>query len=81
VNADEALLAVEADEDGYTFRVSDGTRWISLATIERSFFSTERAGGFVGVYLGLYGTSNGRDSQGRARIHWFEYQPNSEAVG
>jgi xylan 1,4-beta-xylosidase len=81
VNADEALLAVEADEDGYTFRLSDGTRWISLATIERSFFSTERAGGFVGVYLGLYGTSNGRDSQGRARIHWFEYQPNAEAAG
>jgi alpha-N-arabinofuranosidase len=78
VNAGGTLLAVEADEDGYTFRVSDGTRWTSLATIERSFFSTERAGGFVGVYLGLYGTSNGHASQGRARIHWFEYEPQPE---
>ncbi|MFC5830349.1 glycoside hydrolase family 43 protein [Nonomuraea insulae] len=80
-HAQESLLEVEADENGYTFRLSDGTRWTSLATIERSFFSTERAGGFVGVYLGLYGTSNGHASQSRARVHWFEYQPHTEPPG
>jgi alpha-N-arabinofuranosidase len=75
VDAGEALVAVEADEDGYTFRLFGDHQWTNLATIERSFFSTERAGGFVGVYLGLYGTSNGRPSQGGARVHWFEYEP------
>ncbi|KAB8194085.1 family 43 glycosylhydrolase [Nonomuraea phyllanthi] len=69
------LLAVEADETGYAFRCSDGTQWISLGTIERSLFSSERAGGFVGVRLGLYGTSNGRPSEGRAHVHWFDYDP------
>ena len=69
VKTDEVVLAIEADEAGYTFRVEDG---ISLGTIERSFFSTERAGGFVGVYLGLYATGNGHD---RAHVHWFDYQP------
>ncbi|MEU6715849.1 glycoside hydrolase family 43 protein [Nonomuraea sp. NPDC046802] len=72
--AGEALLAVEADESAYTFRVQPpGTdRWVDLAAVERSFFSSERAGGFVGVYLGLYASGNGR---GRARVRWFDYQP------
>ncbi|RVX41452.1 alpha-N-arabinofuranosidase [Nonomuraea polychroma] len=81
VTAGNALFAVEGDEAGYTFRLSDDDGWISLATIGRSFFSTERAGGFVGVYLGLYGTSNDRASQGRARVHWFDYQPHSDGTG
>lgn len=77
ISEGEALLSVEGDEAGYTFRVKDptGDHWISLATIERPFFSTERAGGFVGVYLGLYATSNGHAGEGRAHVQWFEYQP------
>ncbi|MEV0618370.1 glycoside hydrolase family 43 protein [Nonomuraea sp. NPDC050404] len=71
----QALLEAEADEHGYTFRVYDGTAWTDLATIERSFFSTERAGGFVGVHLGLYGSDNGHAGRNRARFHWFDYEP------
>jgi alpha-N-arabinofuranosidase len=71
VTADEVVLAVEADEAGYTFRVGE----TSLGTIERSFFSTERAGGFVGVYIGLYATGNGRPSHNRAHVRWFSYEP------
>nr|AXL05839.1 alpha-N-arabinofuranosidase [uncultured bacterium] len=73
VTAAEVVLTVEADEAGYTFRVGETT----LGAIERSFFSTERAGGFVGVYLGLYATSNGRPSGGRAHVHRFEYEHSS----
>ncbi|WP_188189782.1 glycoside hydrolase family 43 protein [Nonomuraea sp. SYSU D8015] len=77
LSAGEALLAVEGDEAGYTFRLQEpgAGRWITLVTVERSFFSTERAGGFVGVYLGLYATGNGRAGDGHAHVHWFEYQP------
>jgi alpha-N-arabinofuranosidase len=73
----QALLAVEADEAGYTFhaRHPDAESWTDLATVERSFFSTERAGGFVGVHLGLYATGNGRPGTGRAIVRWFDYQP------
>ncbi|GAA2888459.1 glycoside hydrolase family 43 protein [Streptosporangium fragile] len=78
----EAILAVEGDEAGYAFRVQDlGTdRWTDLAAVERSFFSTERAGGFVGVYLGLYATGNGRAGSGRARVRWFDYRPGRGAA-
>lgn len=70
VAADDVVLTVDADEAGYTFRHGE----VSLGTIERSFFSSERAGGFVGVYFGLYGTSNGHASSNRATVHRFEYE-------
>ncbi len=73
----DVLLSLDADESGYAFHVHDpiANESTMLGTIERSFFSSERAGGFVGTYLGLYATSNGRASNGCARIGWFEYQP------
>ncbi|MBN6052500.1 glycoside hydrolase family 43 protein, partial [Nonomuraea sp. RK-328] len=73
----EVVLAVEGDEDRYTFRLQDPDTgsWTSLAGVERPFFSTERAGGFVGVRLGLYATGNGRAGDGQAHVHWFEYRP------
>ncbi|MEU0071452.1 glycoside hydrolase family 43 protein [Streptomyces sp. NPDC006332] len=74
VTDDEVVLAVDSDESGYTFYVKDGT-WATLGSIERSFFSTERAGGFVGVHLGLYGTGDAEAGQGEALIRWFDYAP------
>ncbi|ANS70411.1 xylosidase glycosyl hydrolase family protein [Streptomyces lincolnensis] len=74
VTGSEVVLAVDSDESGYAFRVEDGT-WSVLGSIERSFFSTERAGGFVGVYIGLYGTGNGEADAGEAQVRWFEYSP------
>ncbi|GGX00902.1 hypothetical protein [Streptomyces lomondensis] len=44
-------------------------------SIERSFFSTERAGGFVGVHLGLYGTGDAGTGAAEAHVDWFEYAP------
>jgi xylan 1,4-beta-xylosidase len=70
VTANEVVLAIEADETGYAFRFDE----IDVGTVERSFFSTERAGGFVGVYLGLYASSNGQPSSNHAHVHWFSYQ-------
>ncbi|WP_406222825.1 glycoside hydrolase family 43 protein [Streptomyces canus] len=72
VTSDEIVLVVDSDESGYTFHVEDGAR-TTLGSIERPFFSTERAGGFVGVHLGLYGIG-GADA-GEAHVHWFEYAP------
>ena len=76
----EVVLAVECDETGYTFRVDDGT-WTTLGSIERSFFSTERAGGFVGVHLGLYGTGATESGAGEAHVDWFEYVPGRVGAG
>jgi alpha-N-arabinofuranosidase len=62
----EVVLEVEGDETGYTFRVGS----TALGTVGRALLSTERAGGFVGVYLGLYASGGGR-----ARFGWFDYEP------
>ncbi|MFF4835318.1 glycoside hydrolase family 43 protein [Streptomyces sp. NPDC001315] len=70
----EVVLAVDSDECGYTFRVKDRT-WTTLGSIDRPFFSTERAGGFVGVHIGLYGTGNAEAGQSEAHIRWFDYAP------
>ncbi|AQZ63968.1 Beta-xylosidase [[Actinomadura] parvosata subsp. kistnae] len=70
-------LSVESDESRYLFRARPaGTAdWTEVGTVERSFFSTERAGGFVGVHLGLYATANGRPSTARATVRRFDYEP------
>lgn len=70
----EVVLAVDSDESGYTFHVEDSTRK-TLGSIERSVFSTERAGGFVGVHIGLYGTGDPAAGTGEAHVRWFEYAP------
>nr|WP_275424865.1 hypothetical protein [Streptomyces sp. SID13726] len=74
VTDDEVVLAVDSDESDYTFRVEAGTG-ATLGSIERSFFSTERAGGFVGVHLGLYGTGGTTTDAAEAHVRWFEYAP------
>jgi alpha-N-arabinofuranosidase len=71
VTDDEVVLAVEGDESDYTFHAGDST----LGSIERPFFSTERAGGFVGVHLGLYGVGDAQEGAGVAHVRWFEYEP------
>ncbi|MEV4569095.1 glycoside hydrolase family 43 protein [Nonomuraea sp. NPDC049419] len=70
VHGEEVVLEVEGDETGYTFRAGSATTWATLGTVERAVLSTERAGGFVGVYLGLYASGGGR-----ARFGWFDYEP------
>ncbi|MGW2379804.1 beta-xylosidase family glycoside hydrolase [Streptomyces sp. NPDC001658] len=74
VSDSEVVLAVDSDESGYTFRVEDGT-WSVLGSIERSYFSTERAGGFTGVHIGLHGIGDGAAEPGEAQVRWFEYTP------
>jgi xylan 1,4-beta-xylosidase len=33
-----------------------------------------RAGGFIGAYLGMYASSDGRPSTNTADFDWFEYR-------
>ncbi|WP_020135145.1 glycoside hydrolase family 43 protein [Streptomyces sp. 351MFTsu5.1] len=75
VTGTECVLAVDSDEAAYTFHVEDGAG-SAVGSVERPFFSTERAGGFVGVHLGLYGTSGTGD--GEAQVRWFEYVPGQD---
>lgn len=71
------VLAVLADRNEYRLAlIRDATPAgeVILARHRRSAFSTEEAGGFVGVHIGIYATSSGRDSQSSAHFAWFEYE-------
>jgi beta-xylosidase len=39
------------------------------------YLSSEVAGGFTGVYVGLYATGNGRPASAPAHFDWFDYEP------
>lgn len=46
-----------------------------LVTVDGRILDPAAAGAFVGVWLGLYATSNGRPTTNQARVDWFEYRP------
>jgi len=67
-------LSIEADAEEYRFgyaRQDDTIRII--ATGSTRYVSTEIAGGFTGVYLGMYATSNHHESTACANFDWAEY--------
>jgi alpha-N-arabinofuranosidase len=45
-----------------------------LGTALTCDLSSEKAGGFTGVYIGLYATGNGQKSTQPADFDWFEYR-------
>jgi len=61
---DYSLLAGAADEEPATVAVVDGRALDSVAT-----------GGFLGLWIGLYATSNGRPTATIAQVERFEYLP------
>jgi len=66
-------LAIQAEPKAYTFSVipADGKPQV-LPQGETRYLATEVAGGFTGVYFGLYATANGRQNGSRAWFDWFE---------
>lgn len=60
----------------YTFqyRTQDEERWGSLGSLDTRYLSTEVAGGFTGVMIGLYSSSNGQENTAaKAFFDWFDY--------
>ncbi len=69
------FLKIEAHEQNYSFHFSEKPdEWQSLAgEVDGRILSTPVAGGFVGVFIGLYASSNGQYSVNYADFDWFEY--------
>ncbi|PRX46879.1 glycoside hydrolase family 43 protein [Salegentibacter salegens] len=75
----EVEFKLKFEEDEYTFFYKTGENWQRLGeTQDGKFLSTQVAGGFVGVNLGLYTTSNGKESDNEAIFNWFRYSGNDE---
>ncbi len=68
-------LLIEADRKEYRFSVaSPGEQPRLVGHHELRYLSTEVAGGYVGVVMGLYAGSQGQPSTNQAFFDWFDYQ-------
>lgn len=71
----DIFLHVEGSNDFYTYSFStDNKDFQKLGNIDTRFLSSETAGGFTGVYLGIFAQSE-QDNASYADFDWFEYSP------
>lgn len=70
-------LKIRGDESEYQFSYAgpDGDDFQMLSKGPTRYLSTEAAGGFTGVYIGLYATGNGTKSRNPAWFDWLSYNP------
>jgi alpha-N-arabinofuranosidase len=78
--SEPVVLQVDATATEYAFsygvaisgRSRTATRPLGRALTR--YLSSEVAGGFTGVYFGLYATGNGQPASAPARFDWFDYE-------
>lgn len=69
-----AYLQVKGDKQFYTFYYStDNKTFHPVGKANTRLLSTETAGGFTGIYLGLYSITTDKTSKAYADFDWFEY--------
>ena len=71
-------LKIDFNAGKYAFYYGskNGTWKLLQDNVDGTFLSTRTAGGFVGVTLGIYATSQGKPSTGKAVFDWFNYEGN-----
>ncbi len=77
-NINTVNLKISSDVTTYSFHYSeDGENWKVLKDgLDARYLSTKVAGGFVGVTLAMYTSSNGKDSDNKAYFGEFIYDGN-----
>jgi len=75
LDASTVYMKIEAVGQAYSFRYSmDGKDWKTLmADQDGTILSRTWAGGYTGIYIGMYASSNGIESRNTASFDWFEY--------
>jgi alpha-N-arabinofuranosidase len=70
------VLSVQASPSFYEFFYKAATGISkSMGKALTIDLSSERIGGFTGVYIGMYATGNGQKNKNPADFDWFEYNP------
>jgi alpha-N-arabinofuranosidase len=69
-------LKVTAKGQDYNFYYGSSKEKMELLAekVDGRILSSEVAGGFVGTYIGLFASSNGKESNNKAEFDWFEYK-------
>jgi xylan 1,4-beta-xylosidase len=68
-------LRINAEQLSYAFSYlpAGASDFVSLGEMETRYLSSEVAGGFTGVYIGMFASGNGIKSASPANFDWFEY--------
>lgn len=76
VDSNRVLLRVSGTPNQYIFSAADPNKkeYSELGRLDTRYLSTEVAGGFTGVMIGLYTSSNGKASKAKAYYDWFDYR-------
>jgi xylan 1,4-beta-xylosidase len=76
-NQKSVILRLEANKLRYQFYVGKNEQELHEFGAEQdaSINSSNKAGGFTGPFIGMYASSNGKDSRNNASFDWFEYKP------
>jgi alpha-N-arabinofuranosidase len=68
-------LAIDAFPDHYEMSVVVGGQREPLGSAPTAALSTEAAGGFTGVYMGMFASTSVGSSMPPADFDWFDYEP------
>ncbi|SIR34662.1 glycoside hydrolase family 43 protein [Pontibacter lucknowensis] len=73
-------LQLKIDFDGaryaFSYATKDGAWKLLQGEVDGRYLSTRVSGGFVGVTLGIFATSQGKSSNSKAAFDWFDYEGN-----
>lgn len=74
---DTVILKIRASEQEHRFSVCDenGMETVLADGIDGGILGSETAGGFVGAYIGMFASGNGREGQNFADFDYFTYHP------
>lgn len=76
IPSSKCTLRVTGDENYYTFLYSENNRdFKQLAKMNVKYLSSETAGGFTGIMLGLFAESSNTNSHSYGEFSSFEYEP------
>jgi xylan 1,4-beta-xylosidase len=68
------ILTIQASPLNYEFYCRSGHEVIQLTSNALTTdLSSEKIGGFTGVYIGMYASGNGKPNSGKADFDWYEY--------
>lgn len=73
-------LQLKIDFDGgkcsFSYATKEGDWKLLQGDVDGRYLSTRVSGGFVGVTLGMFATSQGKPSNSKASFDWFDYEGN-----
>ena len=69
------VLSVRARGQDYALLADDGTGERTVTTLDGRLLDSVTTGGFLGLWIGVYATSNGRPTTSTVEVERFEYLP------